>query len=154
VPAPTALPPTALPAVARAWAEAQLGAGSRVVRVRRLRGASASVVHAVDVDDRAAQCHRLVLRRFVGPIALTEPDLAAREVLDRLRAKGYADAGYGRFRFRDEKVVKWNCVFRYRDDKAVNLAERSFRVYVILGTLDNVRATLAGLVEAVADERR
>lgn len=69
-------------------------------------------------------------------------------------SKGYADAGYGRFRFRDEKVVKWNCVFRYRDDKAVNLAERSFRVYVILGTLDNVRATLAGLVEAVADERR
>ena len=90
MPAPTALPPTALPLVPRVWAAAQLGAGSRVVRVRRLRGASASVVHAVDVDDRAAQCHRLVLRRFVGPIALTEPDLAAREagVLTHLRGRG------------------------------------------------------------------
>ena len=27
---------------------------------------------------------------------------------------GYEKAGYGRFRFKAEKVVKWNCVFRPR----------------------------------------
>ena len=30
-------------------------------------------------------------------------------------SRGYEGAGYGRFRFKAEKVVKWNCVFRLRD---------------------------------------
>ena len=30
---------------------------------------------------------------------------------------GYEKAGYGRFRFKAEKVVKWNCVFRLRTAK-------------------------------------
>lgn len=69
-------------------------------------------------------------------------------------SKGYGEAGYGRFRFEGEKVVKWNCVFRFKDAAGVKLAGRAFRVFVVLGTLDDVRATLAGLVEAETDERR
>ena len=68
-------------------------------------------------------------------------------------SKGYGGAGYGRFRFEPEKVVKWNCVFRFKDAAGVKLAGRAFRVFVVLGTLDDVRSTLAGLVKA-ADERR
>ncbi len=37
------------------------------------------MVHAVDVDSPTGIRHRLVLRQFVGPIAVAEPDLAARE---------------------------------------------------------------------------
>ena len=68
-------------------------------------------------------------------------------------SKGYGAAGYGRFRFRDEKVVKWNCVFRYKDAAGVEVAERAFRIFAVLGTLDDVTSTLAGLVKADADAR-
>ena len=46
-----------------AWAAQQVGANARVVRVRRLRNAWASAVHAIDVDD-GENAHRLVLRRW------------------------------------------------------------------------------------------
>jgi len=69
-------------------------------------------------------------------------------------SEGYERAGYGRFRFRAEKVVKWNCVFRFKDADGVKLAERTFRVFAVLGTLDDVTATLAGLVKAHDAERR
>ncbi len=32
---------------------------------------------------------------------------------------GYAHAGYGRFRFAAQKVVKWNCVFRVRNAEGI-----------------------------------
>src|SRR5208283_3059341 len=32
---------------------------------------------------------------------------------------GHDKARYGRFRFKDAKVVKWNCVFRVRNDKGI-----------------------------------
>lgn len=69
-------------------------------------------------------------------------------------SKGYETAGYGRFRFPAEKVVKWNCVFRYKDPAGVKLAGRAFRVFVVLGTLDDVHSALTGLAKAVTDERR
>lgn len=68
-------------------------------------------------------------------------------------SEGYGGAGYGRFRFAAEKVVKWNCVFRFRDPDGVKLAARTFRVFAVLGTLDDVTAALAGLVKAHAERR-
>jgi hypothetical protein len=51
--------------------------------------------------------------------------------------KGYEKAGYGRFRFKNEKVVKWNCVFRVRDSDGVRSGEYRYQMYVVVGTLDD-----------------
>ena len=53
--------------------------------------------------------------------------------------------GYGRFRFAAEKVVKWNCVFRSRDPKGVAAGDYPFRVFVAVGTLEDVRLALVAL---------
>ncbi len=53
--------------------------------------------------------------------------------------------GYGRFRFAAEKVVKWNCVFRTRDPKGVAAGDYRFRVFVAVGTLEDVRLALVAL---------
>jgi hypothetical protein len=58
---------------------------------------------------------------------------------------GEPNAGYGRFRFRAEKVVKWNCVFRVRNDTGIAAGEYRFRTFVVVGTLDDVRQSLAAL---------
>ena len=53
--------------------------------------------------------------------------------------------GYGRFRFKDEKVTKWNCVFRVRDDKGITPARYSYRMFVVVGSLEDVRRSLERL---------
>jgi len=63
-------------------------------------------------------------------------------------SKGYANAGYGRFRFAAERVVKWNCVFRIRDPRGVPTGKHTFRMFVAVGTEEDVRSTLAGLAKA------
>lgn len=63
-------------------------------------------------------------------------------------SKGYEKAGYGRFRFKGEKVVKWNCVFRLHDARGVPTGKHTFRVFVAVGNLDDVRTTLSGLYKA------
>src|SRR4051812_35522243 len=45
------------------WVAAQVSPTARVTRVRRLRNAWASAMHAIDVDD-GQKTHRLVLRRW------------------------------------------------------------------------------------------
>lgn len=55
-----------------------------------------------------------------------------------------AEPGYGRWRFPGEKVVKWNCVFRVRGE--VKPANYSYRMIVVVGTLENVQVTLRDLV--------
>ena len=60
---------------------------------------------------------------------------------------GYEHAGYGRFRFAEEKVVKWNCVFRARDDRGIKPGEHALRLFVVVGSLDDVRESLAALVK-------
>lgn len=60
---------------------------------------------------------------------------------------GHEKAGYGRFRFKAEKVVKWNCVFRVRNDKGIAAGEYRFRTFVAVGTLEDVRQSLAALAE-------
>lgn len=57
-----------------------MGPGSRVVRVRRLGGGTASAVHAMDVRRRSGSTARLVLRRHLLFSSLAnEPDLAEKE---------------------------------------------------------------------------
>jgi hypothetical protein len=63
---------------------------------------------------------------------------------------GYEKAGYGRFRFQAEKVVKWNCVFRIRSMNGIAPGNYRFRMFVVIGTLEDVRQSLAFLVAEFA----
>lgn len=62
----------------------------------------------------------------------------------------YEKVGYGRFRFKAEKVVKWNCVFRRRIANGIPAGNHRFRVFVAVGTLDDVRTALDSLVSEFA----
>lgn len=62
-------------------------------------------------------------------------------------SRGYEQAGYGRFRFAKEKVVKWNCVFRVRDAEGISSGDYSYRMFVAVGTLGDVAQSLAALVD-------
>lgn len=59
---------------------------------------------------------------------------------------GWEQAGYGRFSFQQEKVVKWNCVHRIRSD-ASPLAGESYRYrcYLAVGDLEHVQAAFKAL---------
>ena len=61
---------------------------------------------------------------------------------------GFAGAGYGRFRFKAEKVNKWNCVFRVRDPNGIKAGDYCFRMFVAVGTLEDVRRTLVKLAKS------
>lgn len=65
-------------------------------------------------------------------------------------SRGYEQAGYGRGRFEEAKVVKWNCVFRVRDAKGVPAGEYSYRMFVAVGSLEDVRQSLDSLVREFA----
>ncbi len=69
-------------------------------------------------------------------------------------SKGFEQAGYGRFRFPAEKVVKWNCVFRLRDPKGVPSGKHKFRMFVIVGSLEDVTFTMAGLMKSFPSRPR
>jgi aminoglycoside phosphotransferase (APT) family kinase protein len=72
---PNELRRTTVPPPVRAWVARR--AGSEVVSVRRLQGASSAAVHAVGLADG----RRLALRRYVWPGFLeAEPEAAGREV--------------------------------------------------------------------------
>jgi len=58
---------------------------------------------------------------------------------------GFAAAGYGRFRFATEKVVKWNCVFRVREPMGIKAGDYRYQMFVAIGTLEDVRQALAML---------
>jgi hypothetical protein len=62
-------------------------------------------------------------------------------------SKGFEKAGYGRFRFKAEKVVKWNCVFRLRDAKGIAAGDYRFRNFVAVGALEDVRTTMSELAQ-------
>lgn len=57
-------------------------------------------------------------------------------------SRGYHSAGYGRFRFPHEKVVKWNCVFRLDDPDGISPGDYSFRNFVAVGDLNLVKESL------------
>lgn len=59
---------------------------------------------------------------------------------------GFEQAGYGRFRFKREKVVKWNCVFRVRDAGGIKPGKFTYQMFVAVGTRDDVQAALTGVM--------
>jgi len=58
---------------------------------------------------------------------------------------GFQNAGYGRWRFQAQKVVKWNSVFRIRRRDAVPAGDYSFRNFVVVGDLKTVQQTITKL---------
>ncbi len=60
-------------------------------------------------------------------------------------SRGFERVGYGRFRFKAEKVVKWNCVFRVREPKGIEPGDYRYRMFAIVGNLEDVRTTLDAL---------
>jgi hypothetical protein len=63
---------------------------------------------------------------------------------------GQPSVGYGRFKFEREKVVKWNCVFRIRQPEPIMPGDYSFQLYVVIGTREDCRRTLAALTREFA----
>lgn len=59
--------------------------------------------------------------------------------------KGFENAGYGRWNFGPQHVVKWNCVFRIRDANGIAAADYAYRMFVIIGTLEDVRLAMIRL---------
>jgi hypothetical protein len=66
-------------------------------------------------------------------------------------SKGFEGAGYGRFRFAAEKVVKWNCVFRFKTATGVPGGAYQFRCFVVVGALSDCESTLASLHKEFAN---
>ncbi len=60
-------------------------------------------------------------------------------------SKGFENAGYGRWNFKGQKVVKWNCVFRLRDKAGVKATDYTFKSFVIVGDLKTVVSTMQKL---------
>lgn len=61
---------------------------------------------------------------------------------------GFANAGYGRWRFVAQRVVKWNCVFRLRAPDGVPAGDYSFRSFVVIGSQSNVATTMMQLIQS------
>ncbi len=57
-------------------------------------------------------------------------------------------ASYGRWRFTPQRVVKWNCVFRARNEAGVPAGDYRVRLFVPVGTLEGVRKSLVTLTAA------
>ena len=55
---------------------------------------------------------------------------------------GTALPGYGRWRFPEHRVVKWNCVFRVRDAAGLRTGDFSYRMLVPFGSVAEVEAML------------
>lgn len=64
---------------------------------------------------------------------------------------GFEHAGYGRWAFDWAKVVKWNCVFRVSDSTGIRAGEYMYRMYVAVGTLEDVRMALVKARGAARD---
>jgi hypothetical protein len=64
---------------------------------------------------------------------------------------GQPAVGYGRFKFAHEKVVKWNCAFRLRSPAGIKPGDYSYQLYVVIGTREDCRRTLAALTQEFAD---
>ena len=63
---------------------------------------------------------------------------------------GQPAVGYGRFQFEHDKVVKWNCVFRLRSPAGIKPGDYAYQLFVVLGTREDCRRTLAALTQEFA----
>lgn len=84
------------------------------------------------------------------PVVLSTPDgqFAMGVFSPEQPAAGFEHAGYGRFRFAPQRVVKWNCVFRVRNRDGIEPGDYRYRSYVVVGTRDMVQESLAWLSRA------
>lgn len=64
------------------------------------------------------------------------------------------EKGYGRWRFPEAKVVKWNVVFRTEDRNGIAAKNYTYRTFVAVGSLQNVRDTLFGLANEKEFKKR
>jgi hypothetical protein len=55
---------------------------------------------------------------------------------------------YGRWRFKAEQVVKWNCVFRVQDSTMIRTGDYSYHLLVPIGTLEDVASMLRNWSES------
>ncbi len=87
------------------------------------------------------------------PVVLSTPDgrYAMGVFSPQQPSKGFEQAGYGRFRFVPQKVVKWNCVFRVRNPDGIPPGDYRYVSYVVVGTRAEVEKTLVRLVEDVGE---
>ena len=58
---------------------------------------------------------------------------------------GSVGPGYGRWKFEREKVVKWNVVYRVRNPEGVPPGAYRYRVFLAVGSRENVLTTLTQL---------
>lgn len=58
---------------------------------------------------------------------------------------GFENAGYGRWNFGPQQVVKWNSVFRIRNVQGITAGEFSFQNFVVVGNRDTVQQALIQL---------
>ena len=63
---------------------------------------------------------------------------------------GQSPPGYGRFVFEHDKVVKWNCVVRLRSPEGIKPGDYGYQLYVVIGTREDCRRTLAALTQEFA----
>jgi hypothetical protein len=84
------------------------------------------------------QSHPIVLATTDGHFAMGiySPDQPS---------KGFEQAGYGRFRFAEQHVNKWNCVFRVQAKEMISPGDYSYRCLVILGDMSMVQSALVQL---------
>lgn len=68
-------------------------------------------------------------------------------------SKGFEEAGYGRFRFAQEKVTKWNCVFRVRNEGGVAAGDYRYRMFLAVGTKDAVRSALTAVARSTSNPK-
>lgn len=67
------------------------------------------------------------------------------------KSKGMIGPGYGRFYFPNDKVVKWNCVYRMQDKDGLKAGDYSFRMLVPFGTVAEVENTIKCILEKVKE---
>ena len=80
------------------------------------------------------------------PVVLSTPDGAhAMGVVAAERPAGMRGPGYGSFTFAQERVVKWNCVFRLGSGQPIPPAEHAFHVLVVFGPRAECERALAGI---------
>ncbi len=91
-------------------------------------------------DGPGEQPHPVVLATAKGTHAMGvySPDQPSR---------GFEKVGYGRFRFKAEKVNKWNCVFRVREPRGIERGVFRYRMLVFVGTLADVERDMKALVK-------
>jgi hypothetical protein len=97
-------------------------------------------------DGPGEQAHPVIFSNASGSHAMGifSPDQPSR---------GFEQAGYGRFRFEVEKVVKWNCVFRLRDQRGIAAGPYRFRQFVAVGSLQDVQRALETIFDLFPEEK-